>query len=116
MKHCRHESRRCLQQPIAHPCPNCRCAPSPVKVVVPCFPRTCDTTEFLAREIVVEIVDMDSSRFHKVQQARFSKLLNLQMRQRGAHLCPRRIPASCKNALFSTASVSMRCGRLVEPC
>jgi hypothetical protein len=38
---------------------------------------------------VVKIVDMDSSRFHRVQQPRPSKLLNLKMRLRVAHLRPR---------------------------
>jgi hypothetical protein len=57
---------------------------------------------------VDKIVDMDSSRFQRVQQGLFSKLLNLKMRQRGAHLRPRRIPALRENALFSLASVSIR--------
>ena len=65
---------------------------------------------------VDKIVDIFSSRFQRVQQPRLSKLLNLKTRQRVAHLRPRRIPDSRESALFSVASVSMRCGRLVGRC
>jgi hypothetical protein len=65
---------------------------------------------------VNKIVDTYSPKFHKVQQPRSCKLLNLKMRKKGAQLRPRRIPASRESALFSAAFVSMICGRLVEPC
>jgi len=64
----------------------------------------------------VEIVDVSSSKFHRVQQGQFSKLLNLQIQKKGAHLRPRRIPAFNGSRLFSTHSVSIRCGQLIEHC
>jgi hypothetical protein len=43
------------------------------------------------RRIVVEIVDVDSRESHKVQQVRFSKLLNLKVRKKGDPLSPRQL-------------------------
>ena len=40
---------------------------------------------------VDKIVDVLSPRFHRVQQPRLSKMLNLKTRQKGAHLCPRQV-------------------------
>jgi hypothetical protein len=40
---------------------------------------------------VDKIVDMHFPKFHRVQQPRPSKLLNLKMRLRVAHLCPRQV-------------------------
>ena len=41
---------------------------------------------------VVEIVDVSSSNFHRVPPGRFSKLLNLKMHEKGAHLRPSWLP------------------------
>jgi hypothetical protein len=54
---------------------------------------------------VDKIVDIHSPKFHRVQQPRLSKLLNLKMRSTVAHLRLRRIPVARENALFSVASV-----------
>jgi hypothetical protein len=62
---------------------------------------------------VVEIVDAVSSRFHRVQQPCPSKLLNLQIRVRLAHLCPRRIPAVTQSRPFSALFVSKQ---MVRSC
>jgi hypothetical protein len=47
-----------------------------------------------------EIVDVISSQFHKVQQVRLSKSLNLKTRQKGAHLRPRQISDSPESTHF----------------
>ena len=64
----------------------------------------------------VEIVDVSSSKFHRVQQGQFSKLLNLQIQKKGAHLRLSRFTASRENALFSVLSVSTRWAPPVELC
>ena len=82
--------------------------------LLPHFQALPGAQELSRQRIVVEIVDVGSSEFHKVQQVRFSKLLNLKMRKRGGPLSPRRLLRVRENPLFSAHFVSERCGELVE--
>ena len=85
-----HGSVQPLDSISTHSCRNSRCAPATTEAILVFFPVTSACAGIPRRQVVVEIVDVDSPEFHKVQQVRFSKLLNLQMRQEGAHLRPRR--------------------------
>src|ERR1700677_3842106 len=84
-------------------CRNSRCAAATTEAILVFFPVTSARAGIPLRQVVVEIVDVDSPEFHTIQQVRFSKLLNLQVRQEGAHLRPSRFPAFREMPYFQIA-------------
>jgi len=68
--------------------------------------------------IVVEIVDVISLEFHKVQQVRFSKLLNLKICKEGDPRSPRRFSAFLENyPIFNSLyfnKIRPACGKLLK--
>jgi hypothetical protein len=97
-------------------CRNLRCTSDLADVEAACPPSTCRRPGILRAGNVDEIVDVSSPKFHRVQQVLVSKFLNLKMRQKGAHLRPRRMPARARTGLFSMLSVSSRWCELIEVC
>jgi hypothetical protein len=95
-----------LEIAMLGPCRNSKCAPAATEAIPAFFPVTSACAGIPRRRVVVEIVDVDSSEFHNIQQVRFSKLLNLKIRQEGAHLRPRQFTGKGKIGLFPTYSVS----------
>jgi hypothetical protein len=95
---------------------NSRCAPASAEPTIAFLSGTSRMPRVRRRRIVVEIVDVSSPKFHNIQQARFSKLLNLKMRKEGGPLSPRRMAKSRGNRVFSTHCFSAICGTHVEAC
>jgi hypothetical protein len=77
------------------------------RVIVTLFPSTSTCPGIPRRRIVVEIVDVDSPEFHKVQQVRISNLLNLKMCKEADPLRPSRFTRKREISLLSMYSVQL---------
>jgi AcrB/AcrD/AcrF family/Outer membrane efflux protein len=78
----------------------------PSKLISTFFPSTSVWPGLPRRRDVVELVDIGSPEFHKVQPVRFYKLLNLKMLKKGDPLSPRWWQRFQENSLFPAYFVS----------